>query len=90
MQMTGLVGSSIRRIAGFCGVLAAVGLIAVPVALANNDTINVTATVQFSGVVDAQPSCDPASVTIDWGDGTPMSTGTVSRTSPFPISGTHT
>ena len=43
--MTGLVASSIRRIAGVFGVLAVVGLVAVPVALANNDTINVTATV---------------------------------------------
>jgi hypothetical protein len=89
MQMTGLVGSSIRRIAGFCGVLAAVGLIAVPVALANNDTINVQATVQFSGVVDASPSCNPTSVTIDWGDGTPMSPGTIAPRT-FAISGTHT
>ncbi len=55
--MTGLVGSSIRRIAGVFGVLAAVALIAVPVALANNDTINAQATVQFSGVVDSPPSC---------------------------------
>ena len=57
--MTGLVGSLIRRIAGGCGVLAVVALIAAPAALANGDTINVTATVQFSGVVDQPPpSCD--------------------------------
>ena len=88
--MTGLVGSSIRRIAGCFGVLAVVGLIAVPVALANGDTITATATVQFSGVVDSfQHRARPASATIDWGDGTADTTGTITRQH-VAISGTHT
>ena len=87
--MTGLVGSSIRRIAGFCGVLAAVGLIAVPVALANNNTIDATATVQFSGVIDSPTSCTraPTQAVIDWGDGTATTMGTISGNA---VSGTHT
>ena len=55
--MTGLCGCLIRRFAGLFGVVAAVALIAAPVALANNDTITAQATVQFSGVVDTRPSC---------------------------------
>lgn len=74
--------------------LAVVALIAAPAALANNDMIPVTATVQFSGVVDASPSCNAASATIDWGDGTTGSPADgeavtiAART--FAVSGTHT
>ncbi len=39
--------------------LAVVALIAAPAALANDDTITATATVQFSGVVDNLASCTP-------------------------------
>ncbi len=57
-EMTGLVGSSIRRIAGLFGVVAAVGLVAVPVALANNDTINVHRRPSSSRAWStASPSC---------------------------------
>ncbi|MBV9606627.1 MAG: hypothetical protein JO027_16045 [Solirubrobacterales bacterium] len=74
--------------AGLVGVFAAVSLVAAPVALANNDTINAQATVPFSGVVDASPSCTGASAaTIDWGDSTPTSAGTISRGS---VRGSHT
>ncbi|MGO9888033.1 MAG: hypothetical protein ACLP0L_09025 [Solirubrobacteraceae bacterium] len=87
--MTGLVGSSIRRIAGVFGVVAAVALIAAPVALA--DTITPQATVQFSGVVDSSPSCtsSAATATISWGDGTAASAATINP-STHAVSGTHT
>ncbi len=69
--------------------VVAVALIAVPVAVANNDTINATATVQFSGVVDSSTSCTraPTQAVIDWGDGTATTTGTISGNT---VSGTHT
>jgi len=89
--MTGLVGWSIRRIAGGFGVLAAVALIAAPAALAQSTT-NITATVgvQFSGVVDSSPECDnpPTRVTINWGDGM-SSAGTYSSASDN-VTGAHT
>jgi hypothetical protein len=88
--MTGLSGCLIRRIAGLVGVVVAVGLVATPVALANNDTITPQATVQFSGVVDASPSCTGATAaTINWGDNTTATTGTINR-STGAVSGTHT
>ena len=71
--------------------LAVVALIAAPAALANGDTINATATVQFSGAVDNPASCNvvgPPTATIDWGDGTADTTGTISASDV--ISGTHT
>ncbi|HEY6477014.1 MAG TPA: hypothetical protein VI456_10560 [Polyangia bacterium] len=72
--------------------LAAVALIAAPVALANNDTINVQATVQFPGAVDNPASCNAvgggATATIDWGDSTTDTTGTISSSDV--VSGTHT
>ncbi len=90
--MTGLVGSSIRRIAGVFGVVAAVALIAAPVALAFNNTITAQATVQFSGPVDSPASCTGAtSAMIDWGDGTTPTTGTITGSgSNLVVSGTHT
>jgi hypothetical protein len=71
------------------GVMASVALIATPVALADGDTITPTATVPFSGVVDASPSCTATGGTamIDWDDGTAPSAGTITRGS---ISGSHT
>ena len=74
--------------------LAVVALIAAPAALANSDTIPVTATVQFSGVVEPPRRATPASATIDWGDGTTGSPADgeavtiAART--FAVSGTHT
>ena len=72
--------------------LAVVALIAAPAALANGDTINATATVQFSGAVDNPASCNAvggsATAMIDWGDGTADTTGTISASDV--ISGTHT
>ena len=92
--MTGQRGLFIRRTAGVVGALVAVALIAAPVALAKNDTINVQATVPFSGVVDAAPSCHPTSATIDWGDDTTDSPadGQAVNIAPrtFAISGSHT
>ena len=75
--MTGLCGCLIRRFAGLFGVVAAVALIAAPVALANGDTITAASGVQFSGVVDAVPQCsDATTIDITWGDGSPAtSTG---------------
>ena len=72
--------------------LAVVALIAAPAALANGDTINATATVQFSGAVDNPASCNAVggspTAMIDWGDGTADTTGTISASTS--ISGTHT
>jgi hypothetical protein len=87
--MTGRNGFLIRRIAGLFGVVAAVALVAAPVAMASGDTITAQATVPFSGVVDSQASCTLTSATamIDWGDGTTATAGRISGTS---ISGTHT
>ena len=72
--------------------LVAVGLIAVPAALANNDTITAQATVQFSGAVDNPASCTGAtSATIDWGDDTTPTAGTITGSgSNLVVSGTHT
>ena len=87
--MTGLFGCGIRRTVGVVGAVVALLLIAAPAALAFGDTITAQATVQFSGAVDNPASCTGAtSATIDWGDGTPTSTGTPSRTNV--VSGTHT
>jgi hypothetical protein len=70
------------------GVVASVALVAAPVALADGDTITPTATVPFTAVVDATPSCTGATAaTIDWGDGTATSAGTITRGS---VSGSHT
>src|SRR5580704_9670131 len=87
--MTGLLACWIRRMAGVVGVVVAVALVAAPGAWASGDTITAQATVPFSGVVDASPSCHPASVTIDWGDSTGTPAGTVDPRT-FAISGTHT
>jgi hypothetical protein len=78
--------------AGLVGVVAAVTLIAVPAAWANNDTITAQATVQFSGAVDTGTSCNaPTAATIDWGDETGTSTGTITHSgSTYTVSGTHT
>jgi hypothetical protein len=77
--------------AGLVGVVAAVALIAVPAAWADNDTINAQATVQFSGAVDNPASCTAAtSATIDWGDGTTPTAGTITHNgSQIIVSGTH-
>jgi hypothetical protein len=67
-------------------------LVASPAALANNDTITAQATVQFSGVVDgtsSPPSCNATAATIDWGDSTATSAGTINPRT-FAVSGTHT
>jgi len=89
--MTGRSGCLIRRIAGLFGVVAAVALVAAPVALANNNTITAQATVQFSGAVDSPASCTGAtSAMIAWGDGT-TSTGVITGSgSNLVVSGTHT
>jgi hypothetical protein len=78
-----------RRTAVLAGVVAALALIVAPVALANGDTITTAANVQFNGVVDAGPQCTGAtSITINWGDGTPTSSG--SYNSIGGVIGTHT
>ncbi len=85
-----MIGTSrcfVRRVAMMIGVVASVALVAAPVALADGDTITPQATVQFSGVVDASPTCPATAATIDWGDGTATSAGTITRGS---VSGTHT
>src|SRR5512135_737019 len=84
------VSCFIRRAAGLIGVVAAMGLVAAPVALADGDTINAQATVQFSGAVDNPASCNTAggSALIDWGDNTTDTSGTIG--SGNVISGTHT
>ena len=87
--MTGLFGCGIRRTVGLVGAVVALLLIAAPVALADDDTITAQATVQFSGVVDAMPSCHAGAVTIDWGDNTGTPAGTVDPRT-FAVSGTHT
>jgi hypothetical protein len=77
--------------AGLVGVLAAVALVAAPAAFANGDTITPQATVQFSGPVDNPTSCSGTAsggtATIDWGDSTGTSNGTISGNV---VSGTHT
>lgn len=77
--------------AAMIGVVASVALVAAPAALANGDTITPQATVQFSGPVDNPTSCsgtaNGGAATIDWGDGTPISNGTISGNV---VSGTHT
>jgi len=87
--MTGSCGSLIRRVAGLFGVVAAVALIAAPVALANGDTITAAKGVPFSGVVDTLPTCTTATtITINWGDGTATSSGAYD--SNLNVTGTHT
>jgi hypothetical protein len=88
-----MIGTScwfVRRVAVLVGALAALGLLAAPVALADGDTITPQATVQFSGVVDQSPSCGTAggAATIDWGDSTAASNGTINGDGS--ISGSHT
>jgi hypothetical protein len=74
--------------AAMIGVVGSVALIAAPAALANGDTITPQATVQFSGPVDNPASCTGATAaTIDWGDNTTPTAGTISRDV---VSGTHT
>ncbi len=81
-------GFGIRFISTIVGVLVLLGLIAAAPALA--DTISPTDGQQFSGVVDSTTSCKStrgATATINWGDGTATSPGTISGSS---VSGTHT
>jgi PKD domain-containing protein len=89
--MSGTGRCMVRRVAGLVGVLVAVALVAAPAALANGDTITAQATVQFSGPVDNPTSCSPtatgSTATIDWGDSTAASNGTISGNV---VSGTHT
>ena len=85
-EMTGLVGSSIRRIAGLFGVVAAVALIAAPVALANNDTINVTGDGPVLGRCrQPRPRANATSATIDWGDGTTLAESESVTIAPAPL-----
>jgi hypothetical protein len=79
-----------RLAAGLVGAVLALALIAVPAAWANGDTINAKATVPFSGVVDTSPTCHATSATIDWGDGTTPTSGSIGTSSPFSIAGSHT
>ncbi len=76
---------------GLIAAVAAVALMAAPAALANGDSITAQATVPFSGVVDNPTSCSGTAsggtATIDWGDSTGTSTGTISGNV---VSGTHT
>jgi hypothetical protein len=66
------------------------GLIGAPAALASGDSVHAGAGVPFSGVVDASPSCSNAtSATIDWGDGSAKSPGTIDPSNGA-ISGSHT
>jgi hypothetical protein len=75
--------------AALVGVVAAVGLIAAPAALASGDIVTTAANVNFNGVVDASPQCDDAtSIIINWGPGQGTSTGTY-RTD-FEVQGNHT
>ena len=89
--MTGLSACLIRRTAGVLGVLAAVALIAAPVALANNDTITAAGDRPVLGrrrhlaVVHARHSA-----MIDWGDGTAASRTATTRHPQRAVSGTHT
>ena len=79
----------IRRAAGLIAVVASVALIAAPAALANNDTITAAAVSEFTGVIDGAPLCTGATVvTINWGDGSPVSSGRY--LSDGSIVGTHT
>ena len=88
--MSGTGGSLIRRTVALVAAVAGLALIAAPVALADGDTITPQATVPFSGVVDASPTCHASTAMIDWGDGTTPSAGSISGTSPFSVSGSHT
>lgn len=90
--MSGLTRCGFRLTAGCVGVLATLALIAAPAAWANNGTITAQATVQFAGPVDSPTSCNaPTAATIDWGDSTATSTGTITRSgSSYSVSGTHT
>ena len=81
-----------RFAAGLVGAFLALALIAVP-AWANGDTITAQATVPFSGAVDNPTSCSAphGDATIDWGDGTATSAGTITHTGgSYIVSGTHT
>jgi hypothetical protein len=92
--MSGMSRCLSRRTAGLIAAVAALalGLIAAPVALASGDTITPTAGQPFSGVVDASPSCSATApgttATIDWGDTTPTSPGTIDPRSGA-VSGSH-
>ncbi len=86
--MSGTSGSLIRRMAGLVAAVAGLALIAAPAAFAADDTITAQATVQFSGAVDNPASCNgPTSATIDWGDGTTSTAGSINGNV---VSGTHT
>lgn len=69
-----------------------------PAISATGKSINATEGALFSGVVASFTDPDPAataaeySATIDWGDGTPLSSGTISGPTggPFNVSGSHT
>jgi hypothetical protein len=88
--MTGLFGCGIRRTAGLVGAVAALLLIAAPVAWASGDTITAASGVQFNGVIDAGPQCpDATSITITWGQGSPA-TSTGSYNSLKEVVGSHT
>jgi hypothetical protein len=87
--MKGSWSSLIRRSSTTLAALMLLGLIAVPAALANGDTITTAATMQFSGVVDNGPSCAGAtSITINWGDGSATSNGASDANGN--VTGTHT
>src|SRR5262245_12567559 len=77
--------SLLRRSTGVVAVIALVMLIGATAAQAD---FTATAGKQFTGVVDATPSCtNPTSVMIDWGDTTPQSPGMFDATTG--VSGSH-
>ncbi len=73
-----------RWVAAIVGAFALLAFIAAP-ALA--DTISPTEGQSFSGVVETSPTCAGTAATINWGDGSPTSRGTLSSGE---WSGTHT
>jgi hypothetical protein len=77
----------LRRATGI--VVAAALVMLIGAAVAQADSINAAAGIQFSGVIDSFPSCTPAQATINWGDGSQTSSGTIDPSSGA-ISGTHT
>jgi hypothetical protein len=70
--------------------VCAIALLVIPSgALASGDTIDAAAGMPFSGVVDNFPSCTAATASINWGDGSTPTAGSVDP-STGAVSGSHT
>jgi hypothetical protein len=86
--MRALKRGTVRRVVGLAATTLSALLVIVPIASA--DSIKSGAGAQLTNVVvDSSPSCSPTAATIDWGDGTPPSPGSIDKTNGA-IYGSHT